>query len=60
MSDLNTSGQMTPPVRPYNDSVTKSLAELRQAVWEASQYRTTAAIREYVDLVLKEIDSDAP
>jgi hypothetical protein len=55
----NTGSTPAAPV-DHARAVTKSLADLRQAVWEASQFRTTAAIREYVDLVIREIDSDAP
>jgi hypothetical protein len=38
----------------------RRLAQLRQAVWEASQDQDTDAIRVYVDAVLDEIESDAP
>lgn len=37
-----------------------TLAALRQSVWEASQHRDPAALREYVESVLREIETDEP
>lgn len=35
-------------------------ALLHQAVWEASQFKSSDAIRDYVEMTLREIESDAP
>jgi hypothetical protein len=32
---------------------------LYQAVWECSQFKSPDAIRDYVEMTLREIDSDA-
>lgn len=52
----------SPPVeRPDREKVeTHGLAQLRQAVWEASQFRSFEEIRAYVDAVIAEIESDEP
>jgi hypothetical protein len=42
------------------DAETSALVALRQAVWEASQWRRTDQIEEYVGQVLAEIESDEP
>lgn len=39
---------------------THILANLRQSVWEASQFETHDEIRQYVESVLREIESDEP
>lgn len=39
---------------------TRALAALRQATWEATQFRTVDEVREYVDGVLREVESDEP
>lgn len=35
-------------------------ANLRQSVWEASQHLSPKEIREFVEAVLREIESDEP
>lgn len=37
----------------------RARAELRQSVWEASQFMSTAEIQQYVARVCNEIDDDA-
>lgn len=38
---------------------THALAQLRQATWEATQYLSPDEVREYVEAVLREVESDA-
>lgn len=39
---------------------TSALAALRQATWEATQFLTYDEVREYVEGVLREVESDEP
>lgn len=54
-----TKGPQTPLVDALAAGI-KAQANLRQAVWEASQFHSYAHIREYVESVLREIESDEP
>lgn len=39
---------------------TSAMAHLRQSVWEATQYLSYVDLREYVEGVLREVESDLP
>lgn len=49
-----------PPIPPDPNAKTHALAQLRQWVWESSQWLSYDEIREYVEAVLREIESDEP
>lgn len=50
----------TPVKPPKPDAGRSARAQLRQAVWEASQFFLPHEIDKYVDEVLEEIKSDEP
>lgn len=52
------SGQLAPP--PKTDPKIHALANLRQSVWDASQYMTFDQIETFVSRVLDEIAADEP
>ena len=39
---------------------TRVLAQLRQSIWEASQWLTASEISIYVDKVIQEVETDEP
>jgi hypothetical protein len=49
-----------PNPRARERAKTSACAALRQATWEATQFLTYDEVREYVDGVLREVESDEP
>lgn len=54
---MNSSGPSKPVDRDAAEN--KAGAMLYQAVWECSQFKSPDAIRDYVEMTLREIASDA-
>lgn len=51
------------PSEPTTSTVaasTHAKAVLRQATWEATQYMTYSEVRQYVNAVLDEVETDEP
>jgi hypothetical protein len=57
-TDINTVSLRLPINREARETAAR--AQLRQAVWEASQYMDLVEIEERVRAVLHEIESDTP
>lgn len=58
---LTTSGPViSARVATTEERARSSGARLRQEVWEATQFLSYDEIREYVDAVLREVESDEP
>ena len=49
-----------PQREPDPNAKTKTLAQLRQMVWEATQWLSCDEVCEYVEAVLREVESDEP
>ena len=54
----NSAGPQKPPV-DRDAAENKAGAMLYQAVWECSQFKSPDAIRDYVEMTLREIARDA-
>jgi hypothetical protein len=49
------------PTRPADPHApVRAKAELRQATWEATQFMSFDEIRDYVEAVLREVETDEP
>lgn len=57
--EMTVSGKPATPV-DRDAAETKASAMLYQAVWEASQFKSPDAIRDYVEMTLREIERDEP
>lgn len=59
MSSTTSGSRPEPP--PDREALARiAWSDLRQAIWEASQFGAGHEITDYVDRVLHEIESDAP
>lgn len=60
MSDANSQGPSLKTLESPGAKRYRALARLRQATWEATQLFANEQIVEYVQAVLREVESDAP
>ena len=49
-----------PTIPPDPNAKRRTLAQLRQMTWEATQWLSYDEVREYVESVLREVESDEP
>jgi hypothetical protein len=56
---MNSSGKPATPV-DRDAAEVKAGAMLYQAVWEASQFKSPDAVRDYVEMTLRDIERDEP
>lgn len=52
--------QAGPQREPDPNAKTHTLAQLRQMVWESLQWLSYDEVHEYVESVLREVESDKP
>jgi hypothetical protein len=60
VSDAASVGQSPAPRRDPEQAKRHTLAQLRQMTWEATQWLSYDEVREFVESVLREVESDEP